>query len=51
MVHGVEIVREGFFGSQIVAHYDLGYMALANTVLTLMGLAHTRKISRTVIPE
>jgi ABC-2 type transport system permease protein/capsular polysaccharide transport system permease protein len=51
MVHGVELVREGFFGSRIIAHYDVGYMALANTALTLVGLAQTRKVSRTVIPE
>lgn len=51
MVHGVEYVREGFFGSQIVAHYDMGYMALVNTGLTLLGLAQLAKTSRTVIPE
>lgn len=51
MVHGVEYVREGYFGSRIVAHYDLGYMALCNTALMVLGLAHTRKVSRTVIPE
>lgn len=51
MVHGVEYVREGYFGSQIVAHYDLGYMAVVNTILTLFGLAQVMKISRTVVPE
>lgn len=51
MVHGVEFLREGYFGSKIVAHYDLTYMALCNTILTLLGLAQTRKISRTVVPE
>jgi ABC-2 type transport system permease protein/capsular polysaccharide transport system permease protein len=51
MVHGVEFLREGYFGSKIVAHYDLGYMGLINTILTLLGLAETRKISRKVIPE
>lgn len=51
MVHGVEYLREGWFGSQIVAHYDLRYMALINTVLTVLGLAQTAKISREVIPE
>lgn len=51
MVHGVEYVREGYFGSQIVAHYDLTYMALINIALTIAGLAQVRKISRMVIPE
>ena len=51
MVHGVEFLREGYFGSKIVAHYDIGYMALLNTLLTVLGLAHTRKVSRIVVPE
>lgn len=51
MVHGVEYLREGYFGSKIVAHYDLSYMALINTMLTLLGLAQIRKISRAVVPE
>lgn len=51
MVHGVEFLREGYFGSKIVAHYDLTYMALFNVTLTLLGLAQTRKVSRTVVPE
>lgn len=51
MVHGIEYLREGYFGSQITAHYDLGYMALCNTVLTILGLAQIAKISRTVVPE
>jgi ABC-type polysaccharide/polyol phosphate export permease len=51
MVHGVEYLREGFFGSRMVAHYDLAYMFTINTALTLIGLAQTRKVSLTVIPE
>jgi ABC-type polysaccharide/polyol phosphate export permease len=51
MVHGVEFLREGYFGSKIVAHYDIKYMALLNTILTLLGLAQIRKVSRTVVPE
>jgi ABC-2 type transport system permease protein/capsular polysaccharide transport system permease protein len=51
MVHGVEYVREGYFGSRIHAHYDLGYMALFNSALLLLGLAKIRKVSREVIPE
>lgn len=51
MVHGVEYIREGYFGSQVTAHYDMGYMAICNIVLTLLGFAQARIISRTVIPE
>jgi ABC-type polysaccharide/polyol phosphate export permease len=51
MVHGVEIVREGYFGSAFKAHYDLGYMAICCCALTLAALAQARIISRRVIPE
>jgi ABC-type polysaccharide/polyol phosphate export permease len=51
MVHGLELIREGYFGSAIHAHYDMAYMALCNAVLTVLGLANTRIISRTVIPK
>ncbi len=51
MVHGVEMLREGYFGSAVRAHYDLGYMALCCAGLTLLGLAQTRIINREVMPE
>lgn len=51
MIHGVEYLREGFFGSQIHAIYDLSYMALCNLVLTALGLAVASEISRDVVPE
>lgn len=51
MVNGVEYVREGYFGSAMVAHYDMGYMLLANSLLTIFALSQVRKISREVIPE
>ena len=38
MVHGVEMVREGFFGAVMTYHHDMGYMAICNLVLTLSGL-------------
>ena len=38
MVHGVEMVREGYFGNVVRTHYDLAYMASVNLVLTLVGL-------------
>jgi capsular polysaccharide transport system permease protein len=51
MVHGVELLREGFFGSSIHAHYDIGYMALINAVLTVLGLWQIQRVSRTVVPQ
>jgi ABC-2 type transport system permease protein/capsular polysaccharide transport system permease protein len=51
MVHGVEFLREGYFGSQITAHYDIPYMGMWNVLLTLFGLAKTRQISRILVPE
>ena len=51
MVHGVEYLREGYFGSQITAHYDLAYMAMVNSALTILGLAKLSKVSRSVVPE
>ena len=51
MVNGVEYVRDGFFGSRIVAHHDMTYMALFCTALTVLALAKIRKVSETVTPE
>jgi ABC-type polysaccharide/polyol phosphate export permease len=51
MVDGIEYLREGYFGSQIVAHYNLDYTITFNMVMTLFGLAETRKASMTVVPE
>jgi len=48
MVHGVEILREGFFGCAVHAHYDMGYMAVCNLCLTLLGFAMERDVSRRV---
>ena len=51
MVHGVEIVREGYFGTAVHAHYDLAYMAVCCLALMLLGLAILRDVARKVIPE
>jgi ABC-2 type transport system permease protein/capsular polysaccharide transport system permease protein len=50
MVNGVEFVREGFFGSLIVAHHDLAYMAVFNALMTVAGLSQVRKVAREVVP-
>ena len=46
MVHGVEYIREGFFGGAVRTHHDLGYMAIANLLLTLAGLILMRGAAR-----
>jgi capsular polysaccharide transport system permease protein len=51
MVHGVEILREGYFGSLVVAKYDIGYMVRACLIMTFIGLALVRDVGREVTPE
>lgn len=51
MVHGVEVLRDGYFGSLIRPHYDLAYMAVCCLILTLFGLSQERIVSREVTPE
>jgi ABC-type polysaccharide/polyol phosphate export permease len=51
MVHGVELLREGYFGSTFKAHYDLSYMISVCACLTLLGLAKVREVSQKVMPE
>jgi len=46
MVHGVECLREGYFGPVVKFHYDLFYMAAWNLGLTLFGLSQVRYVSR-----
>jgi len=50
MVHGVEMVREGFFGDAVRTHYDASYMALCCLLLTLVGLLLVRDAGRRVEP-
>ena len=51
MVHGVEMVREGYFGNTVRTHYDVAYMATCCLVLTLTGLFLTRDAARRVEAE
>lgn len=51
MVHGVELLREGYFGSSFKAHYNMTYMALVCVGLTILGLANAHQISHKVLPE
>lgn len=51
MVHGVEIVREGFFGGYAHAHYDVVYVAAIATTLTFCALVQLRAVVPEIIVE
>lgn len=51
MVHGVEIVREGWFGAQARAHYDLGYVLPLTLALSLAAVLMVRHVAQRVVPE
>jgi len=51
MVHGVEILREGYFGSAVRAHYDIPYMAVICLCLSFVGLSLCREVGKRVAPE
>jgi ABC-type polysaccharide/polyol phosphate export permease len=48
MVHGTEMLREGYFGNVVPTHYDAAYMASCCLVLSLAGLYLVRQASRRV---
>ena len=48
MVHGVELVREGYFGNAVRTHYDLAYMALINLILSFVAMALMKDAARRV---
>ncbi|TNJ35956.1 ABC transporter permease [Prosthecochloris vibrioformis] len=48
MVHGIELVRDGYFGRLFTAHYDVAYLTFWNLFLTLLGLAMLRQAGRNV---
>jgi capsular polysaccharide transport system permease protein len=46
MVHGTEILREGYFGDVVKTHYNVGYMAACCLTMSLIGLYLVRQASR-----
>lgn len=48
MVHGTEMIREGWFGNAVVAHYDVVYMSEICLGLTLLALGLQFKASRSL---
>lgn len=51
MVHGIEMIRHGFFGNVVPTYENPTYFATANLMLSLLGLALVRESSRRVQPE
>ncbi len=51
MVHGVEYMREGYFGPVVPFFHDLYYMAVFNLCLTLLGLSQVRYVTRNINPQ
>jgi ABC-type polysaccharide/polyol phosphate export permease len=45
MVHGVEMLRQGYFGNVVRTHYDIRYMAACCLVLSLSGFYVVRQAS------
>lgn len=48
MIHGTEILREGWFGNVVPTHYSVLYMVSSCLVLTLAGLCVQRLASRRI---
>lgn len=49
MVNGVEMLRKGYFGSEMTAIYDLPYFICSTLVVWCLALLQLRKISRRAI--
>lgn len=46
MLNCVEILREGWFGSKMTAHYHVDYVVIFNLVLTFVGLSLVRQAGK-----
>ena len=51
MVHGTEMLRGGYFGSLVKAHYDVSYMITCDLILMFIGLFLVNDASKRVEPE
>ncbi len=47
-VHGLELLRDGYFGNIVVTHYDVGYAATVDLCLLFAGLILLRSAARRV---
>jgi ABC-type polysaccharide/polyol phosphate export permease len=48
MVHGVEMLRDGYFGASVHTHYNAAYLAICCALLTLAGLTLVKEAGRRV---
>jgi capsular polysaccharide transport system permease protein len=48
MVHGVEMLRDGYFGPAIRTHFSVSYLALSCSLLTLAGLSLVKEAGRRI---
>lgn len=48
MVHGLELLRDGYFGSFFSARYDLAYTSMCCLCLTLLGLLLVKTAGRRI---
>lgn len=46
MLNCVEIIREGWFGSKMIAHYYFEYLLVFNLALTFVGMALIRQVGK-----
>jgi phosphomannomutase len=51
MVHGVEMLRGGYYGPTVPTHYDFSYFAAFNAVLLLLGLLLVDRYKHSVVAE
>lgn len=51
MVHGVEMVRDGYFGSVFTAHYDAYFLAINGMVLNILGISGSLYLNKVVVPR
>lgn len=51
MVHGVEMIREGFFGSKVKAIYDPSYVIVCSLVLSTAALILVRWVEKRQSPQ
>jgi len=51
LVHGVEMLREGYFGAGLNAKYSVSFLITINLALTLLGLILVRSIRRKLIDD
>jgi ABC-2 type transport system permease protein/capsular polysaccharide transport system permease protein len=51
MVHGTEMIREGYFGTKVDTVYDPVYLIALTLIMMCLGLALSRRVTDHVVPE